>query len=123
MGNFRGVKFISDDIIVHSPKKEQHAEELKRFVQTYEKDKLTVNKSKCKFYQNEIRFYGIMIGQDGIKPDPVKAEVLRNAAPPSNVSELGFFLRLCTHISRFIPDFCIKTAPLRELCTPKRNTF
>jgi len=115
LGKLRGVKFISDDIIVHSPNEEQHAVDLKVLFTRMKKDNLTVNKSKCKFFQTEIKFYGVIIGQDGIKPDPAKIEVLQNAAPPSNVSELRSFLGLCTHLSRFIPDFSTKTAVLREL--------
>ena len=55
-----------------------------------------------------------------MKPDPDKVECLRNAEAPHNQNELKSFLGLCTFMSRFIPNYSEKTAPLRLLI--KKNT-
>ena len=63
----------------------------------------------------ELKFFGVILSSAGVKQDPEKTAVLREALPPSNISELRSFLGLCTHLSRFIPNFSAKTASLRAL--------
>lgn len=42
-----------------------------------------LNPDKCKFKQREIKFYGIICIEDGVKPDPDKVSaLLRRCHPP-----------------------------------------
>ena len=66
-------------------------------------------------FKESLSFFGIIITSNGIKPDPVKTENIKNAKRPSNVQELRSFLGLITYVSRFIPNFSEKTASLRKL--------
>ena len=42
---------------------------------------LTLNASKCEFAKSEIEFWGMRIGEYGVKPDPAKVEALEHLKP------------------------------------------
>ena len=65
--------------------------------------------------KSSISFFGVILSAEGVKPDPDKVYCLYNAPAPANQGELKSFLGLCTFMSRFIPNYSDKTAPLREL--------
>ena len=119
-GCMKGVKFISDDIILYAKNDDELLQILHKVFEKVRTLGLKLNKTKCVFKQSKISFFGIEISEKGINPDPNKISNLRNALPPSNVNELRSFLGLCTYVSRFIPSFSEKTAVLRELL--KGNT-
>ena len=110
-----GVKNISDDTIIYSKTKEQHMERLEALFKRTRDLGLKFNLEKCKFLTENISFFGLIVGADGIKMDPSKVEALKGARSPTNASELKSFLGLATFCSRFIPNFSTLTGPLRKL--------
>ena len=118
--NIKGVKCISDDIIVYGKKHKEHSDSLRILFQRLRENGFKVNSPKCIIGQSSIKFFGVVISNDGIKPDPDKVSCLKNADPPINQGELKSFLGLCTYMSRFIANFSQLTAPLRDLI--KKNS-
>ena len=51
----------------------------------------------------------------GISPDPVKVQALREAERPSIAEEVRSFLRMANYSARFIKNFSTLAAPRREL--------
>ena len=76
---------------------------------------LTLNPSKCFFGRNEISFWGMIYGADGVKPDPAKVEALDYITPPTRREDLVSFLCMMQSNADFIPNFAKKSAPLRDL--------
>nr|KAG5689645.1 hypothetical protein BaRGS_029884 [Batillaria attramentaria] len=74
-----------------------------------------LNKQKCEFKKKEIKFLGFIISQSGIKPDPQKAEAIRNMPDPTNVAELRRFLGMINFIGRYLPNMSTVVSPLSEL--------
>ena len=114
-GEIRGVKLISDDIIIFAKDKEELLQRLRIILLKVRSLGLKLNKSKCIFGQSKIKFFGIEISEKGISPDPDKITAIKNAQAPRSVNELRSFLGLCTYVSRFIDSFSEKTTVLREL--------
>ena len=114
-GVIDGVRFISDDIIIYAKDEKDLIQKLETVFQRIRELGLKLNKSKCEFVKDRIKFFGIEISKDGINADPEKISVIQNAKAPSSVSELRSFLGLCNYVSRFIKSFSEKTAVLREL--------
>ncbi|KAK7088231.1 hypothetical protein V1264_022168 [Littorina saxatilis] len=76
---------------------------------------LTLNQKKCVFSQPQVEFYGFIFSGEGLKPDPVKVRALREAATPSNATQLRSFLGMAQYSARFIDNFATITEPLRQL--------
>ena len=57
------------------------------------------------FWQEKIFFFGVILSNKGIQPDPNKLNFLRKASPPKDVKELRSFLGFMTYSSRFIEKF------------------
>ena len=119
--NLPGVKNISDDMIIYSQTIEEHFERLEKLFERAFQLGLRFNLKKCAFLQDEISFFGIVVGKNGVSKDPSKVEALKNAPSPKNTTELKSFLGLATFCSRFVPDFSTATAPLRDLLKKKRR--
>ena len=115
IGEMEGVKFISDDIIIHASNDEKLLQTLRKVISKIQSHNLKLNLDKCIFRQTSIKYFGIVFSKDGISPDPEKVEALREAQSPTNVNDVRSFLGLCNYVSRFIPQYSEKTAPLREL--------
>ena len=67
------------------------------------------------FDQSQIKFFGYVLSAEGISPDPVKVQALREAERPSNAEEVRSFLGMANYSARFIKNFSTLASPLREL--------
>ena len=110
-----GVKCISDDTIVYSQTLEEHLHRLEKLFQRAEDLGLKFNLPKCQFLTKEISFFGVVIGQHGVKMDQNKVDTLNSFRAPINASELKSFLGFATFCSRFVPNYSTLTGPLRNL--------
>ena len=59
-----------DDFIVATATKEEHGLVVDLVMQAIESSGLTLNLAKCVFGCSGIRFWGIIVGCDGVRPDP-----------------------------------------------------
>ena len=115
ISDLKGVKCISDDIIIYGRTETEHKQNLENLFERLEKHGFKVNAPKCLIGKTSIEFFGVNITDKGVKPDPEKISSLKEAKAPTTKPELQSFLGLCTFMSRFIPNFGDKTAQLREL--------
>ena len=76
-----------------------------------------MNLKKYVFGASEIRFWGMIVSADGIRPDPAKVEALEHITRPKNKEELNSFICMMQSNSEFIAEFSKKAAKLRELLT------
>lgn len=118
----QGVIGIADDIVVFGKTEQEHDQNLHEMIKRCVETGLKLNPKKCRIKQKQIKFYGVIITQDGVKPDPSKVAAIRNMKAPENEKELQSFLGLATYMGHFIQNLSTLTAPLRELLT-KSNKF
>ena len=111
----RGVRNISDDIIVFGKTRDEHDQNLETVLQRLQQSNLTLNQEKCLFGVNKLTFFGHEVSASGISPGRKKVEAIHDAPVPGNAAEVRSFLGLATYCSRFIPDFATVTEPLRLL--------
>lgn len=70
----------------------------------------------------KVKFLGVVVGSDGISPDPDKISALKNLQAPSDVSGVRRLLGMVNHVGRFLPNLSEITAPIRQLLT-KTSTW
>lgn len=106
---------IHDDIVIASKSVNQHLKALEQFMKAIRKSGLTLNPTKCEFAKKEIKFWGMIVSSEGVRPDPEKVEVLEHLEEPKNKEELRSFLCMMQSNSDFIENFARISADLREL--------
>lgn len=120
--NLPDVHVIHDDIIVATVDESSHIQVIKDVLNSLHKSGLTLNGEKCTFGARQIKFWGLLITDKGVYPDPEKVEALEHLTTPTNKEELISFLCMMQSNADFIPRFSKKAALLRQL-TKKNVRF
>lgn len=113
---------FSDDIIVFGPTKDIHDSRLKLTLNRLKQNNVTLNREKCVFGADSIKFIGHTLSASGIKPIHDKIEAVHNFREPTTSEEVRSFLGLVNYVNRFIPNLATISEPLRQL-TKKGTKF
>ena len=73
-----------DDIIVFSPNRHQHLQDIRNVLQRLEKAKLSIKLSKCFFFQPKVKFLGFIVSKEGITANPEKIKPIVEMPPPTD---------------------------------------
>ena len=104
-----------DDILIFSDNFELHLARLEKVFCRLAAANLTLNLSKCRFFQSRITYLGHVVSAEGVSPDPEKVSKVREWPVPMNEKALSQFLGLATYFKRYIHDFAAIAAPLHHL--------
>ena len=117
LADIEGAINISDDIIVFGKTQGDHDRTLNQLqvLQKVSGNNLTLNAKKFEFNKSSLQFFGFILSDGSVKPDPKKVEDIQTLAPPTNTKELRSILGMTGYSSRFIQKYATITAPLREL--------
>ena len=110
-----GVVVVMDDILVYGATTKEHNRSLNAVLKTIKDSGLKLNKAKCHFGKSEIQYFGHLISQDGLRPDPSKVKAITQMASPTNVEELRQVLGLINYVRRFLLDLSTKLYPITDL--------
>ena len=97
-----GVVNTSDDILIHANTEEQHDNRYLEVMKRIEQAGLTVNTQKKKIKQTKVRFFGLIIGAEGVEMDPRKVAAISDFERPKSVSEVRSFLGMCNCLAKNI---------------------
>ena len=115
---FRDLDFVSvylDDILIASRSAEEHLEHLKIVLQRLQDHQLIARESKCRFFQQQVKFLGFVFSAEGRAVDSSKTAALCQMSPPTTVHGLQRWLGMINYYSSFIPKYAHMVAPLTEL--------
>jgi len=101
-----------DDVLIYSNTLQQHRKEVSNILEAIRKSGMKVKPSKCEFHQNETEYLGFIIGQEGVKTDPVKTQAIWDWTTPKKIKEIQCFLGFCNFYRRFIEGFSRTAKPL-----------
>ena len=76
---------------------------------------LKLNPDKCEFGQKSVNFYGNVVSDQGLRPDPKKVNIIVKMPATMNKIKLASFLGMSNYLSIYIPCFSDVTSTLREL--------
>ena len=85
---------VIDDTLIHDRNLNDHIARVRNYLEECRKHRVTLNRKKFEFAQEEVKFVGFIVGKNGVKADPAKIEAIKKFPEPSNITELRSFLGL-----------------------------
>ena len=82
--NILQAHLIHDDLIVATTTNAEHNQAIEAVMNVISSAGITLIPDKCTFGVPEIKFWGLRIGSDGVRPDPAKVEALDHITPPQS---------------------------------------
>ncbi|CAB0036822.1 unnamed protein product [Trichogramma brassicae] len=83
---------------------------------------LTINREKSFFCQASVKFLGVIVDREGIRPDPDKTAPMANFPAPKTLKQLHRFLGMASWYRKFLENFATIAEPLTRL-TRKGEKF
>jgi len=104
-----------DDILVTGRSSEEHLKSLEEVLSHLKQAGLHLKRSKCVFMSPAVEYLGYAIDKNGLHPSECKIRAVKEAPPPSNITELKAYLGLLTYYGKFLPNLATTLAPLYSL--------
>ena len=107
---------IVDDILVagYEDDGRDHDKTVQRVLQRCRQVNSKLNKDKCHFRCTSVPFFGEVISQNGVQPDPQKIKALVKMPPPK-IRKLQAFLGIINYLNKFSPSTASMCDPLWKL--------
>ncbi|GFW32857.1 retrovirus-related Pol polyprotein from transposon 297 [Trichonephila clavipes] len=94
-----------DDVIITSPSFTEHVDHLNQVFTLLRDAGLTMNKDKCHFARDKLKYLGLIISKDGIKTHDNKVKAIMEMKPPKNNREVSKFLGMAGWYQKFIQNY------------------
>ncbi|GFX19998.1 transposon Tf2-9 polyprotein [Trichonephila clavipes] len=104
-----------DDVIITSPSFKDHLDHLTQVFTLLRDAGLTLNKEKCHFARDKLKYFGLIISKEGIETDNKKIRAITEMKPPKNNREVSKFLGMTGWYQKFIPRYADICEPLYRL--------
>ncbi|GFX18695.1 retrovirus-related Pol polyprotein from transposon opus [Trichonephila clavipes] len=102
-----------DDVIITSPSFNEHLDHLNQVFTLLKDAKLTLNKEKCHFARDKLKYLDLVISKEGIETDNSKVKAITKMKPPKNSKEVSKVLGMAGLYQKFIPKYA--EAPVSQL--------
>ena len=107
-----------DDILVYSQTPVEHVQHLRIILQCFREHELYCKLSKSCFAMKEVPFLGVVVGEEGVKPNPKKVQILQDWPVPQTPHDVKCFLGLAQYFAKFIPGYATMATCLHALTKP-----
>ena len=104
-----------DDILIYSETHQEHEKHVRKVLEKLREAGLQLDIEKCAFFQQRVKYLGLIISTDGIQMDPEKLTAVADWATPRSVRDVQAFLGFANFYRRFIHRFSAIAAPLTNL--------
>ncbi|GFS85445.1 retrovirus-related Pol polyprotein from transposon opus, partial [Trichonephila clavipes] len=100
----RFVMVYVDNVIIISPSFNEHIDHLNQVFTLLRDAGLTLNKEKCHFAREKLKYLGLIISKEGIETDNCKVKAIAEMKPPKNNKEVSggvvseVYITLCRYI-------------------------
>ncbi|GFX85329.1 retrovirus-related Pol polyprotein from transposon opus [Trichonephila clavipes] len=101
----RFVMVYMDDVIITSPSFNEHIDHLNQVFTLLRDAGLSLNKEKCHFTRDKLKYLGVIISKEGIETDNSKVKAIAEMKPPKNNREVSKFLGMAG-VSEVYTPFC-----------------
>lgn len=112
-----------DDLLICSSDFKSHIDILSQVASCLKAAKLTINVSKSKFCQREIRYLVYIVGNGCLKVDPSKVEAIENFPMPKTPKQIRRFIGMANWYRSFIYNFSDLAGPLTVCLKKSKGKF
>ena len=109
------VKCIADDLIVWGDDDPDHDEAFYNLMLTFAKNNTKANLDKIQFRQEAVKFYGHIVSNEGLKPEPEKVQGITDLKVPEDVKAVERLKGMVGYLSRFVPNLSDVMRPISML--------
>lgn len=117
-----GVECLCDDILGYGCGDTEelamldHNRKLRNLLERLRQKNLKLNGAKTKLCRTEVRFFGHMLTNQGVKADPAKIVAISDMREPRNIKETQTFVGMANYLSKFLLNLSTLAEPLRRIC-------
>ena len=109
------VNNISDNVIIYEVNVQENGKALHTVLTCFQELNLTLRKDKWQFHMPRVEFFGMVFSAQGMSPGPDKVEAIKQADPPTSVSDVRGLLGMTNYVSCFICNYADIVTALRDL--------
>jgi hypothetical protein len=110
-----GTEVIIDDILVYGKTLDEHNSRLEKTLERIQESGLKLNKDKCEFRKPQLEYFGHIISDRGISPNPERIKAVRELKAPTDTTELRRVIGIINYLGRFLPDLSTVIKPITDL--------
>ncbi|GFT30922.1 retrovirus-related Pol polyprotein from transposon 297 [Trichonephila clavipes] len=111
----RFVSVYMDNVIITSPSFNEHLDHLNQVYTSLRDAGLNLNKEKCHFTRDKLKYLGLIISKEGVETDNSKVKAITEMKPPKNSKEVSKFLGMVGWYQKFISKYADICEPLYRL--------
>lgn len=109
------IRIFVDDILIFSKNEEEHCKHLKIVLDILQRNNLTIRLDKSAFFKYEVKFLGLIVNKNGIKPDRKQFIQLEKYIEPKNKKQIMRLIGFLNWFRNFIPKLSEKIIPLTDM--------
>jgi len=110
-----GVETDIDDLLIWGRTDEEHSHNLRACLKRCQDIHMTLNKEKCTFGVEEVKYIGHCLTKEGVKPDPDKIEAILKMPEPVDKKGVERMLGFMNYLAKFIPNLSEITSTMRSM--------
>lgn len=115
INGLKGVVVLTDDIAVTGKTRAEHMANLRAVFTRLKKDGFKLNRKKCQFFQDKVKYLGHIIDAEGLHMDPDKIRAIKEAPIPKDQTQVRAFVGMINYHARFLPNLSSILSPLFKL--------
>ena len=114
-GDIKDTYAIADDILIATEDEKSHDEVLRTVIQRARDNNVKFNRKKIQLKKREVVYYGVRIGEEGLKPDPEKIRAILEMPDPTDTDAIKRLTGMLNFLSPFIPNKSSVIGPVSSL--------
>ena len=114
-GDLEGVHVMADDTLIAAANEEDHDRIMCKVMDRARQHNVKFKQSKTQFKKSEVKYMGVVISAEGLKPDETKIRAILDMPDPTDRAGLQRLIGMLNFLSPFIPDKSSVISPLRNL--------
>lgn len=109
------------EIAVYGTELTDHLTNLQKVFDAIRNANLKFELKKCSLGYKTIKFLGMMVTKDGLRPDSEKVRAVQEMPEPHTATQVRQFLGLTSYYRRFVKDYASNAHPLYQLVTSQTS--